>query len=117
MSALELRTLSHPTGKGNALFAVGARLLLSSDTYSSAGKIREIIKEAVTSAGQPTFGPHSFRKTLGILANDHSKTPEQFKARSVNLGHESIATSLSACCPVSTARQGEPIRDMARSGR
>jgi hypothetical protein len=33
----------------------------------------------------------SFRKTLGTLANDFCKTPEQFKAWSINLRHENIA--------------------------
>lgn len=61
----------------------------------------------------PTFGPHSFRKTLVLLDTGHCRTPEQFKAWSLNLGHESIATTLSAYCPVSSTRQGELIRGMA----
>lgn len=85
---------------------------LSRDTYGSAGKIREVIKTAFTDAGLPHFAPHSFRKTLGILANDFCKTPEQFKAWSMNLGHENIATTLSAYCPVSPTRQAELIRGM-----
>lgn len=85
---------------------------LSRENYSNATKIREVIKAAFTNAGLHPFGPHSFRKTLGILANDHCKTPEQFKAWSMNLGHESIATTLSAYCPVSPTRQAELIRGM-----
>lgn len=88
---------------------------LSRETYSNAGKIRDVVKTAFTNAGLPAFGPHSFRKTLGILANVHCKTPEQFKAWSMNLGHENIATTLNAYCPVSSARQGEVIRDMGLS--
>jgi len=91
-----------------------ACLGLSRDTYSNAGRIRAVIKDAFTSAGLPPFRPHSFRKTLGILANTHCRTPEQFKAWSLNLGHENIATTLSAYCPVSTTRQGELIRDMTK---
>ncbi len=90
-----------------------ACLGLSRDTYGNAGRIRAAIKDAFTSAGLPPFGPHSFRKTLGILANEHCRTPEAFKAWSMNLGHENIATTLSAYCPVSTTRQGELIRGMA----
>jgi len=90
-----------------------AALGLSRDTYSNAGKLRAVIKDAFTSAGLPPFAPHSFRKTLGLLANDHCKTPEQFKAWSMNLGHENIATTLSAYCPVSPSRQRELIRGMA----
>ena len=109
-------------GSGDALFpkpVMGlkdgefAPLGLSRDTYSNAGKLRAVIKDAFTSAGLPPFGPHSFRKTLGLLANTHCKTPEQFKAWSMNLGHENIATTLSAYCPVSPSRQGELIRQMA----
>jgi integrase/recombinase XerD len=89
-----------------------ACLGLSRETYGNAGKIRDVIKTAFTDAGLPPFGPHSFRKTLGILANDFCKTPEQFKAWSMNLGHENIATTLSAYCPVSPTRQAELIRGM-----
>ena len=85
---------------------------LSRAPYGGAGKIREVVKDAFTSAGLPPFGPHSFRKTLGIMANTFCKTPEQFKAWSLNLGHESIATTLSAYCPVSQSRQAELIRGM-----
>lgn len=109
-------------GPGDALFPkplMGlndggfACLGLSRETYGNAAKIRDVIKTAFTSVGLPPFGPHSFRKTLGILANDCCKTPEQFKAWSMNLGHESIATTLSAYCPVSPIRQAELIRGMA----
>jgi len=89
-----------------------AATALSREPYGNASRIRAVIKDAFTSAGLPAFGPHSFRKTLGILANTHCKTPEQFKAWSMNLGHENIATTLSAYCPVSTARQGELIKGM-----
>ena len=89
-----------------------AALGLSRDIYSNAGKLRAVIKDAFTNSGLPAFGPHSFRKTLGLLANEHCKTPEQFKAWSMNLGHENIATTLSAYCPVSHSRQGELIRGM-----
>ena len=90
-----------------------ARFGLSRDNYSNAGKIRAVIKEAFTGAGLPSFHPHSFRKTLGVLSNDYCKTPEQFKAWSLNMGHENIATTLSAYCPVSPQRQGQLIRGMA----
>ncbi len=109
-------------GAGDALFpkpkmglqdGAFAALGLSRDTYSNAGKLRSVIKDAFTIAGLPAFGPHSFRKTLGLLANEHCKTPEQFKAWSMNLGHENIATTLNAYCPVSPSRQGELIKGMA----
>lgn len=90
-----------------------AALGLSRANYSNAGKLRTVIKEAFTCAGLPAFSPHSFRKTLGELANKHCKTPEQFKAWSMNLGHEDIATTWNSYLPVSQSRQGELIRGMA----
>lgn len=60
----------------------------------------------------PPSPPHSFRKTLGILANDHCRTPEQDKTWPLNLGHENIATTLSTYTPVSAARQAQLIREM-----
>ena len=83
--------------------------------YSNAGKIREVIKGAFAAAGLPTFGPHSFRKTLGILASQCCKTPEQFKAWSMNMGHENIAVTLNAYCPVSPTRQAELIKAMGQA--
>ena len=109
-------------GPGDALFpkplmglqdGFFAAVGLSRDTYGNAARIRAVIKDAFTTAALPPFGPHSFRKTIGVLANDHCRTPEQFKAWSMNLGHENIATTLSAYCPVSPTRQGELIRAMA----
>lgn len=97
-------------GLKDGSFAV---LGLSRDTYSNAGTLRAVIKHTFNNAGLPAFGPHSFRKTLGLLTNDRCRTPEQFKAWSMNLEHENIATTLSAYCPVSTSRQGELIRGLA----
>ncbi len=90
-----------------------AALGLSRENYRSAGKLRAIIKDSFVSVGLPAYPPHSFLKTLGLLANNHCKTPEQFKAWSLNMGHEDIATTLKAYVPVSQARQGELIRGMA----
>jgi integrase/recombinase XerD len=95
----------HLLGPSDALFPkplIGlqdggfACLGLSRDTYSSAGKILDVIKSAFIDAGLTPFGPHSFLKTLEILANKFCKTPEQFNAWSMNLGHENIANTLSA---------------------
>lgn len=100
-------------GMANGQFAT---IGLSREPYANAGKIREVIKGAFSAAGFHPYGPHSLRKTLGILANEHCRTPEQFKAWSMNLGHEHIATTLSAYCPVSPSRQGELILAMGRPG-
>jgi len=88
---------------------------LSRDNWSNGTKIRDIIKTAFTNAGLPEFAPHSFRKTLVKYGVDICPTPESFKAWSLNLGHESVVTTLSAYCPISVERQKELIRGMAEN--
>lgn len=85
---------------------------LSREFYANAGALRAAIGEAFLNAGLPAFGPHSFRKTLVKLGSDLCRTPEQFKAWSQNLGHESVVTTISAYCPVSGERQKELIRSL-----
>lgn len=90
-----------------------AALGLSRETYANAGKIREVIKAAFTTAGLPAFAPHSFRKTLVKYGDQRCQTREQFKAWSLNLGHDSVVTTISAYCPISKERQAELIRALA----
>ncbi len=82
--------------------------------WSSAGQIRHIFKAAFTRAGIPYFNPHSFRDTLTILGEQVCKTPEEFKAWSQNLGHESPLTTFTSYGKVSLYRQGELIRSAGR---
>lgn len=84
---------------------------LSRGLSTNAATLREVVKLAFTSAGLPTFASHGFRKTLGSLAKDHCPTPEQDRAWSLNLGHENIATTLSAYTPVAASRQAQQIRE------
>ena len=60
----------------------------------------------------PEYTPHSFRKTLTHFGNDFCKTPEEFKAWSMNLGHDDVATTIHSYLPVTTERQLEIIREM-----
>lgn len=87
-----------------------AVLGLKRETYRNANAIRNVVKQAFENAGLPTFAPHSFRKTLTIWADKQYTTREAFKAFSQNIGHESVVTTVSAYCPVSTERQGELIK-------
>lgn len=86
---------------------------LSRDTYRNASAVREVIKNAFVNAGLPVFAPHSFRKTLVKHGDQVCKTREQFKAWSQNLGHDSVVTTISAYCPVSSERQADLIRGLA----
>ncbi len=81
---------------------------------ANSGKVREVIKAAFVAAGLPAFTPHSFRKTLVKYGDQICTTREQFKAWSLNIGHDSVVTTISAYCPVSTDRQAELIKQLGK---
>ena len=81
--------------------------------WSNASPIRVIFREAFAKAGLPYFNPHSFRNTLVQLGQGICKSPEEFKAWSQNLGHESPLTTLINYGEVACQRQGEIIRNLA----
>lgn len=83
--------------------------------WSSAAPIRTIFREAFVAAGLPYFNPHSLRNTLVRLAEEHYLTPEQFKAWSQNLGHESVLTTFYSYGEVAQHRQAEIIRSLANA--
>lgn len=108
-------------GDGDALFPKAERRLvdgrfvfdrLSRENYANATAIREIVRGAFTAVQLPPYTPHLFRKTLAKHGDNVCSTFEQMKAWSMNLGHENIATTVSAYMPVSTQRQGELIKGM-----
>jgi integrase len=82
--------------------------------WSNATPIRAIFKEAFTRAGLPAFPPHRVRKTLAQLGERLCRNPEEFKAWSQNLGHEQVMTTLFSYGEVSSRRQAEIIRELAR---
>jgi len=85
---------------------------LTGEIYASAGAFREMIKGAFSSAGLRPFVPHSFRKTLVKYGDQICANREQFKAWSMNLGHESIDTTLTSYLQISVERQGELIKSL-----
>lgn len=80
------------------------------EPYAGATHIREVVARAFTSVGLPKFNPHSFRKTIIAMAMDLKLSPEEFKAWSQNLGHESVVTTMTSYMPVSLGRQRELIK-------
>lgn len=80
--------------------------------WSTATPIRQIFKEAFEAAGLPYFNPHLFRTTLALLGQQVCKTPEQFKAWSQNLGHESPLTTFSSYGTLGTDRQGMVMKEI-----
>lgn len=81
--------------------------------WNSASPIRTIFREAFEKAGLAYFNPHSFRNTLVQLGLRICKSPEEFKAWSQNLGHESPMTAFRSYGEVACQRQGEIIRELA----
>ncbi len=64
--------------------------------WRNATAIRRIFRAAFALAVLPYFNPHSFRKTLAALAERCCTTPEEFKAWSQNLAHESVLTTFTS---------------------
>lgn len=77
--------------------------------WSDASPMRSIFRQAFEAAGHSYFPPHSFRHTLGHLMQTACQTPEQMKAWSQNLGHESIGTTLTSYGTIDPHRQGDII--------
>jgi integrase/recombinase XerD len=65
--------------------------------------------------GLPYFNPHSFRKTLVRLGQQTCRSPEEFKAWSQNLGHDSPITTFASYGQVDARRQAQIIRDLGRT--
>ena len=80
--------------------------------WRNADPIRKAFKDAFESVGLPYFHPHSVRHTLGHLAQTKCKTPEEFRAWSVNLGHDNVITTFTSYGSVSPLRQSEILQDM-----
>lgn len=74
-----------------------------------------IFRNAFAAAGLPYFNPHSFRKTLALLGGKLCKAPEEYKAWSQNLGHESVLTTFSSYGDVSKYRQTEIMRSFGEA--
>jgi len=88
---------------------------LKREHWSTTTPIRNIFREAFANAGLPYFNPHTFRNTLVRLGQEVCKTPEQFKAWSQNIGHEKVMTTFMNYGEVAYQRQGEIIRELAKS--
>lgn len=86
---------------------------LEREHWSNASPIRDIFKQAFAGAGLPYFNPHSFRHTLAVLGERQCRTPEEFKAWSQNLGHESVLTTLASYGHVALSRQAELMGSLA----
>lgn len=84
--------------------------------WDTATAIRRIFKEAFEAAGLPYYHPHLFRHTLAHMGQELCKTPEQFKAWSQNLGHESTLTTFTSYGKIDAYRQGEVMKGVNSCG-
>jgi integrase/recombinase XerD len=85
---------------------------LKREHWKNADPIRRIFKESFKVAGLPSHNPHSFRDTLTSLGFKRCKSPEEFKAWSKNLGHESVLTTLTNYGDISQDRQKDIIQNL-----
>jgi len=88
---------------------------LAREPWSNATPIRKIFREAFERAGIPCCLPHSVRKTLARVGEQRCATPEDFKAWSQNLGHESMMTTITSYGQVPLGRQAELIRRLGNA--
>ena len=80
--------------------------------WKNADPIRKAFKEAFEGAGLPYFHPHSLRHTLGTLAQRKSKTAEEFRTWSLNLGHDNVITTFTSYGSVSPDRRSAIFQEM-----
>jgi integrase len=111
----------HLFGPADAIFPKPKRELidscfnftaLSRDPYANGQKINAVIKGAFSRVGLHPYHAHSFRRTLALYGDSICSTREAFKAWSQNIGHEHMATTVSAYMPVSRERQRDLIRNL-----
>jgi integrase/recombinase XerD len=88
---------------------------LTRDMWATTEPIRSIFRDAFTAVGLPAFNPHSFRKTVVRLGQEVCRTPEEWKAWSQNLGHESEATTFVGYGEVPAHRQAEIIAGLGKT--
>lgn len=80
--------------------------------WSTAATVRKIMRDAYTRVGMAYYHPHLLRKTLVQVGEQRCRTPEEFKAWSQNIGHESVMTTFRSYGNVSVERQGELIKGL-----
>ena len=86
---------------------------LDPEPYSNTQIVGKVIGGAFREAGLHPFIPHSIRTTLALFGDRLCKTMEERKAWAQNLGHDSLATTVSAYMPVGRERQAELIKALA----
>ncbi|MGH1575730.1 tyrosine-type recombinase/integrase [Planktotalea sp.] len=71
--------------------------------------VRKIVSHAFDAAGQPNYGPHSFRHMLARHAVDTSQSVAEIVATSQNLGHSGVLVTLTNYGQISRERQRQLV--------
>jgi integrase len=90
---------------------------LTRQCWTNPGPIRRIFRCAFEAAGLPYFHPHLFRKTLALHGARVCRTPEEVKAWSQNLAHDSVLTTFTSYGMVAAHRQAEIMNAVGKSDR
>ncbi len=90
---------------------------LESEHWCTTTPVRGIFRAAFKRAGLPYYSPHRFRNTLVRLGQQICTTPEEFKAWSQNLGHESPLTTFISYGQIDLYRQGDIISGLNANGK
>ncbi|UPH70244.1 hypothetical protein LGT41_0010565 [Abyssibius alkaniclasticus] len=91
-----------------------ANTSLARTGYTNGSKLNTIIRGAFAAVQMPQYTPHAFRKTLTHYSDKICPNREAFKAWSMNMGHENVATTINSYLPVTTERQMEILRNMGQ---
>ena len=91
-----------------------SREMLDFAPWKSTTPIRNIIKQAFKDADLPYYNPHAFRNTIVLLSYKYCKTPEDLKAWSQNIGHNSIMTTLNSYGQIDEYNQGKIIKRLGQ---
>lgn len=87
---------------------------LSKEHWKTASPVITVLKKCFADAGHDYYHPHSFRKTIIRLGEQICRTPEEFKAWSQNIGHESPLTTFISYGYVDVHRQGDIILGLGK---
>lgn len=85
---------------------------LGREHWANAKPVRDIFRETFDRVELPYVKPHSIRDTLTQLGHDLNLTPTQWAAWSINMGHETLLTTVLNYAPMTTERQAGIMRSL-----
>lgn len=89
---------------------------IAREPWASASGAAKIFKQAFERVGFPPYSPHRVRDTITQLANEHCRSPEDFKAWSQNMGHDDVLTTFRSYGTVAPGRQMDLMERFRRRG-